>query len=60
MPFISAKQEAWMKINTSVLWHKWVKEYGHAKGTKAKVKRAAKKGARTRKRRVAKRKGRKR
>jgi len=32
MPFVSPKQELWMRVNKPQIWARWVAEYGHAKG----------------------------
>lgn len=49
MPFASAKQEMYMKIRRPKLWKDWVKKYGHHPKFKAFEKTAAKKAAKTRK-----------
>lgn len=49
MPFRSANQEMYMKINKTKLWKDWVKKYGHHPKFKALEKLSAKKAAKTRK-----------
>lgn len=39
MPFESAKQEHWMRINQPAIYKRWVKKYGHYPGFKASLKR---------------------
>jgi hypothetical protein len=43
VPFGTAKQEHWMKINQHTIWKRWVKKYGHHPGFKASLKRTTKK-----------------
>jgi len=55
MPFKSAKQEIAMKINSPVVWKRWVKKYGHHPGYAAESKRSAKRAAKSRKRKTKRR-----
>lgn len=49
MPFVSAKQEMYMKIRMPKIWKKWVTKYGHHPKFKAFEKVAIKKAVKTRK-----------
>jgi hypothetical protein len=37
MPFASAEQEYYLKMNHPDIWRRWVKKYGHAPGYKKKL-----------------------
>ena len=50
MPFKGVKHEMSMMINRPIVWRRWVKKYGHAKGWATARSRASKKGARSRRR----------
>lgn len=50
MPFISARQEMYMMINTPGLWKEWVAKYGHHPGFKALIKKSNKKSPKRRNR----------
>lgn len=49
MPFATARQEMFMKIRMPKIWKDWVKKYGHHPKFKAFEKAAAKRAAKTRK-----------